>query len=179
MALESPRNFEIGDDGRPVGDARHTHRLRWVGDNEFGAYVRQLRRQRGWSTREAAPAFGKSQAFVSKLENTVRSKPPSLELLKLVAEVFECDLRDVLHEAGFRFDVLVERDFDAGVADVFDRLMRDPRFGPRGFKAEQADFYAPRMKRQVVDLVLNVWRATLDDDFDLEEWLDAELGGEG
>lgn len=173
MALESPLEFDIGDDGRPVGESRETRPMRWVGDDGFGAYLKELRERAGWTTRQAAPKFDISQAYLSKMENAVRKRPPSLEWLKRVAEVYGCDLREVLHEAGFRFDVPADVDFDLHLDAIFAALMTHRRYRPKELEGRDLQFYSPRMKRQIVDLVLNVWRSASEgDDFDLEQLLE-------
>lgn len=76
--------------------------LPWDAAAPFGAYLRRIRVERGWTSRGAADLLGCSQAYVSALENKPRHRPPTIELLQRIARGYGLDIRDVLREAGFR-----------------------------------------------------------------------------
>jgi transcriptional regulator with XRE-family HTH domain len=138
---------------------------------DFGGYLKRIREQKKWTTRDAAAKLDVSQAYVSKLENQARDSPPRRELLERIADVYGLDLRQVMHEAGYRFTVPPALEIRLAVDESFHALVNHPRFRPTGFEPEHERYYAPKIKQQMVDLALKVARAIREDDFDLETWL--------
>lgn len=169
MALRSPRDLGLPEPGQSV--TQHDVPLFWDRDADFGAYLKGVRERKGWTTREAAAKFGVSQAYISKLENQPRKQAPGADLLHRVAEVFGVDVREVMHEAGYRFDIPRSLELKVSVDDAFRRVLNDPRFRPSGFQPDDERFFAPVVKQQIVDLVLNVARAAREDGVDVEAWL--------
>jgi transcriptional regulator with XRE-family HTH domain len=176
MALRSPKELEL-----PTPDAAKTEHevaVFWDRTAEFGAYLKGIRERKGWTTRAAAEHFGFSQAYVTKLENAERKRAPGTDLIQRLADGYGLDVREVMHEAGFRYDIPPSLELKVGVDEAFRRLLNDPRFRPAGFHADQEQYLAPLVKQQFVDLALNVARVVREEGFDLDAWLRKAGGAE-
>ncbi|MBK7756607.1 MAG: transcriptional regulator [Deltaproteobacteria bacterium] len=167
--MRSPKDLGLKEPG--VSTISHQVAVFWDKAAEFGTYLRSVRERKGWTTREAAAQFGVSQAYISKLENQPRKQAPGEDLIHRVAEVYGLDVREVMHEAGYRFDIPRSLELQVSVDEAFRRLLNDPRFRPSGFQPDDERFFAPIVKQQIVDLVLNVARAAREDGVDVEAWL--------
>ena len=80
----------------PEGD------MPWDATAPFGAYLRRIRTERGWTAREVSDKLKCSRAYVSALESRSRRRPPTMELLQRISHGYGLDIQDVLREAGFR-----------------------------------------------------------------------------
>ena len=169
MGLRSPKDLGLKEPGPPL--TRHDVPVFWDRDSDFGGYLKTVRERKGWTTRDAAARFGVSQAYISKLENQVRKQAPGEDLIGRVAEVYGLDVREVMHEAGYRFDIPRSLELKVSVDEAFRRLLNEPRFRPAGFQPDDERFFAPIVKQQIVDLALNVARAVGEEGLDLEAWL--------
>jgi transcriptional regulator with XRE-family HTH domain len=170
MALRSPK--DVGRDPDEVVEGTpHVAGVYWDPTADFGAWLRTVRERKGWTTREAAKHFGVSQAYVSKLENQERKQAPGEDVLRRIAGVYGVDLREVMHEAGIRFEIPPSLELNLQVDDAFLRLLSDPRFRPGGFEPDHHRYFSPVVKQQILDLALNVARAVQEEGIDLEAWL--------
>lgn len=176
MALRSPKDLQ--DKPAPGADlTAHDVHIFWDSASNFGAYLKAVRERRQWTTRQAAAKFGVSQAYISKLENQERKQAPGEALVRRVADVYGLDFREVMHEAGYRFDIPPSLELKITVDQAFRKLVEDPRFRPSGYHPDEERFLAPIVRQQMVDLALNVARVVREQDFDLDAWL-REGGGE-
>src|SRR5579864_4485349 len=99
-------------------------------DNEerkrFGAYLRSLRNQRGLSQREVNALANVSSAYLTQVENGQRN-PPSAEVLKRLAQVYQVKPEDLMREAGYLAGCL-----SSVPSEVIERAFRfvcdDPEF---------------------------------------------------
>lgn len=90
-------------------------RLLWGPLDTFGPWLRMARERGGEMTlTTAAKELAVSPAYLSKLETVGTAKAPALGLLVRVAEVYRYDIRLVLHNAGYVFEV------DPGAAKLLD-----------------------------------------------------------
>lgn len=176
MSLRSPK--DLGVRNPDVSVTKHEVAVFWDASAPFGAFLKAIRERKGWTTRRAAEAFGVSQAYITKLENTDRKRAPNSDLLHKIADVYGLDVREVMHEAGYRYDIPPSLDLKVAVDEAFRRLLNDPRFRPAGFHPDEERYLAPLVKQQFIDLALNVARVVRDQDFDLEGWLRATGGDE-
>lgn len=170
MALRSPKDFGVGPDDT-AEPTPHVAGVYWDRTADFGAFLKEVRRRKGWTTRDAAKEFGVSQAYITKLENQERKQAPGEEVLRRIAEVYGLDLREVMHEAGIRFEIPPSLELKLHVDDAFVRLLSDPRFRPGGFEPDHHRYFSPVVKQQILDLALNVARAVQEEGLDLEAWL--------
>lgn len=166
MPLRSPKELGLKKPG--AHGAEHEVAVFWDNAADFGGYLKSVRERKGWTTRAAADQFGVSQAYITKLENTDRKRAPGTDLIHKIADVYGLDVREVMHEAGFRYDIPPSLDRRVGVDAAFRKLLNDPRFRPSGFHPDEEQFLAPLVRQQFVDLKLNVARVVRSKDFDLE-----------
>jgi transcriptional regulator with XRE-family HTH domain len=148
----------------------------WDSSAQFGAYLRRIRIERGWTSREAGDKLGFSQAYVSALENKSRKQPPGMELIHTIVDGYGLDLQEVLREAGFRFPVPPSVDLELIIDEAFDRLMAEEKVRPPTYETQQARFLSSFAKQQILDLVLKVARAAKEG-FDVEALLRGGTGG--
>ena len=89
-------------------------RLAWVGykvfhkqetvgismsDEKFGAFIRARREAKEIGLREMAKMIGVSPTYMSKVERDEFS-PPAEDKVRLIAEVIDCDVDELLARAG-------------------------------------------------------------------------------
>lgn len=176
MAVRSPK--DLGLKAPRSKTTEHEVPLLWDREADFGRYLKAVRNRKGWTTRRAADEFGVSQAYITKLENADRKRPPGTEILGKVADIYGLDFREVMHEAGYRYDIPPSLDLKVAVDEAFRKLLTDPRFRPAGYHPDEEQFLSPLVKQQFVDLALNVARVVREQGLDLEAWLRADGGEE-
>ena len=60
--------------------------------------IKNLRKTKEWSLKETAKLLGISESFLSQIENNKRK--PSLELIKAIANLFECNADEIAISVG-------------------------------------------------------------------------------
>ncbi|TNE87272.1 MAG: XRE family transcriptional regulator [Deltaproteobacteria bacterium] len=78
----------------------------------FGTWLREVRERRGLTLAAAAKGLGVSPPYLAKVERQGTAKAPDLALIWHLAETYRLDVREVLFEAGFAFEI------DPGVVEV-------------------------------------------------------------
>ena len=169
MTLRSPSDMGRKEPGVPTTAHRVT--AYWDQTADFGAYLKEVRNRKGLTTRQAAEAFGVSQAYITKLENHQRKQPPGEALIRRVSDVYGLDFREVMDRAGYRLDIPRSLELKMDIDNAFRRLMGDLRFRPSGHQPDDERFYSAVVKQHIVDLALNVARIVRDENLDLEDWL--------
>jgi transcriptional regulator with XRE-family HTH domain len=89
----------------------------------FGALLRSLRRDRGWSIAELAAKIPMSASNVSRLELGDQS-PPAAEQIESIAAVLGSDPSELLHAAG---RTAGRQSFEEAVLKKLDDIGRDVR----------------------------------------------------
>jgi transcriptional regulator with XRE-family HTH domain len=102
----------------PTGnrDKRHKGRA-----GAFGALLRSLRRDRGWSLAELAVKIPMSASNLSRLELGNQS-PPATEQIESIAAVLGADASELLHAAG---RTAGRQSFEEKVLERLDAIGRD------------------------------------------------------
>ena len=132
----------------PVGVAAVT----WEARASFGPYLRGLRDAARLSLRAASENMAVSFSYLSKLETGERSSPPTLKVLQRIANVYGRDLREIMHEAGFRFETPAEIDAMEESLDArFLRLVTHPALRPMRMDAVVLELIPPLVKRQWIE----------------------------
>jgi transcriptional regulator with XRE-family HTH domain len=133
---------------RPVDFAAVT----WESRVTFGPYLRALRVAARLSLRAASQDLGVSFSYLAKLETGEKPTPPSLKVLGRMAHVYGRDLRELMHEAGFRFETSPEVDALEESLDVrFLRLVDHPALRPMRMDPVVAELIPPLVKRQWIE----------------------------
>lgn len=88
-----------------------------------GAFIKELRRERGWTQEQMAQAFGVSRRTVSRWETG--SNLPELDLLMEMADFFKVDLRELLD--GERKAAKMEKELEETVWKVADYSSEEKR----------------------------------------------------
>jgi transcriptional regulator with XRE-family HTH domain len=172
LAIKSPRDVDLDEHGLPVGGARVP--AFWDEGSDFSGYLRMLREDRGWTTRRVAEKMNVSQAYVSKIENIDRKRPPNMDLVRKISDVYGVDLADVMHYAGYRFDVPKSVEQKINIKKAFKRIMNDERFKPPGFPIDDSRYLSHFVQSILVDVAISVAREVRDHGFPFEAWLQEE-----
>lgn len=91
---------------------------------DFGDYFRRLRRSRGYrSQKELAEKTGFSQASISRIENG--EQIPTVESLKIYAEIFQVPLSELLKKANIKEVILEHQNGDTTVKYQKEKMKND------------------------------------------------------
>lgn len=93
----------------------------------FGPYVRRLRKEKGLTLKQVEKAAKVSNAYVSQVERGKRN-PPHPDILKRLAKVYEVAQRDLLVAAGYLEEDTKERLEREQVEKAYRHLITDPRY---------------------------------------------------
>ena len=133
---------------RPAGFAAVT----WEARTTFGPYLRGLRDAARLSLRAASARIGVSFSYLAKMETGERPSPPTIKVLDRMALVYGRDLREIMHEAGFRFETPDELLALAESVDArFLRLVTHPDLRPMRMDAVVIEMIPPLVKRQWIE----------------------------
>lgn len=159
MAARSPHELGFTPPAPPdLIPGRGEAAVLWDPDSRFDLYLRRVRTEAGWTVRQAAARFGFAYSYLARLETTPRSRAPNLSLVQQVAEVYRRDFREVLAEAGYRFETSPEVDFREDVDRMFERLVGYPGLRPYALPPEATDYYGRRQKNQLIDFAVKLER---------------------
>jgi transcriptional regulator with XRE-family HTH domain len=126
--------------------------LTWEARASFGPYLRGLRDASRLSLRAASETMGVSFSYLAKLETGEKPTPPTLKVLQRIANVYGRDLREMMHEAGFRFETSAEMDAVLDSLDArFLRLVTHPALRPMRMDAVVLELIPPLVKRQWIE----------------------------
>lgn len=93
----------------------------------FGEYLRTLRREKKLSLREAGRLSGVSSSYLGLIERGQRPVPGA-EVLKKLAPIYDVPIRDLLNAAGYLKDEKVSLSEEEEVELAFKYVMSDPRY---------------------------------------------------
>ena len=162
MPTRSPTEIILKNappDAQPVGVAAVT----WESRASFGPYLRGLRDAARLSVRAASEQTGVSFSYIAKLETGERPTPPTLKVLQRLADVYGRDLRELMHEAGFRFETPAEVDAKEESVDArFLRLVTHPALRPMRMDAVVMELIPPLVKRQWIEFARKLETHLLD-----------------
>jgi transcriptional regulator with XRE-family HTH domain len=126
--------------------------INWEARASFGPYLRALRDGTRMSLRAASDQIGVSFSYLAKMETGERSSPPTLKVLQRMARVYGRDLREVMHEAGFRFETPPGADaLDENLDERFLRLVTHPALRPMRMDPAVIEMIPPLVKRQWIE----------------------------
>ena len=137
--------------------------LTWEARASFGPYLRGLREAARLSLRAASESMGVSFSYLAKLETGEKPTPPTLKVLQRIANVYGRDLRELMHEAGFRFETPAEMDaMVEGLDARFLRLVTHPDLRPMRMDAVVLELIPPLVKRQWIEFARKLEMYLLD-----------------
>lgn len=169
MATRSPtelllRNVPPSAEG-PVGFAEVT----WEARASFGPYLRGLRDAARLSLRAASDKAGVSFSYLAKMETGEKTRPPSITVLQRLARFYGRDLREVMHEAGFRFEMPPEVEARIESLDAqFLRLVTHPELRPMRMDAVVVEMIPPLVKRQWIEFARKLEKHLLGSSEDVD-----------
>jgi len=104
------------------------------------------------SLRAASDRIGVSFSYLSKMETGERQSPPTIKVLDRMAQVHGRDLREIMHEAGFRFETPAELQSLTESLDArFLRLVTHADLRPMRMDAVVIELIPPLVKRQWIE----------------------------
>lgn len=137
--------------------------LTWEARASFGPYLRGLRDAARLSLRAASETMGVSFSYLAKLETGEKPTPPTLKVLQRIANVYGRDLREMMHEAGFRFETPAEMEAMVESLDArFLRLVTHPDLRPMRMDAVVLELIPPLVKRQWIEFARKLETYLLD-----------------
>lgn len=135
----------------------------WDARASFGPYLRALRDAARLSLRAASEQIGVSFSYLAKLETGERSSPPTLKVLQRIARAYGRDLREIMHEAGFRFETPRD-ELDEKLDERFLRLVTHPKLRPMRMDPGVIEMIPPLLKRQWIEFARKLEKHLLDSD---------------
>ncbi len=151
MSTRSPTEIILKNPppgSQPVGVVAVT----WEARVSFGPYLRGLRDAARLSLRAASESMAVSFSYLAKLETGEKATPPTLKVLQRIANVYGRDLREMMHEAGFRFETSSEIDaLEESLDARFLRLVTHPALRPMRMDAVVLELIPPLVKRQWIE----------------------------
>lgn len=94
---------------------------------DFGEYIKSLRREHGLSLRDVGAKASISSSYLAQIEHG-RRRPPGPELLKRLAPVYDVPVRDLLKAAGYLKEAGPNLGEEEEVELAFRYVMNDPRY---------------------------------------------------
>lgn len=171
MPTRSPTEIILKNappDAPPSGVAAIT----WEKRASFGPYLRGLRDAARLSVRAASEQIGVSFSYIAKLETGERPSPPTLKVLQRIANVYGRDLRELMHEAGFRFETPDEIDaMDESLDARFLRLVTHSELRPMRMDALVIEMIPPLVKRQWIEFARKLEMYLLDSSEEVDDIL--------
>jgi HTH-type transcriptional regulator, competence development regulator len=94
---------------------------------QFGSYLRRLRKEKGLTLKQVEKAAKVSNAYMSLVERG-RRNPPHPDILRRLAKVYEVSQRELLVAAGYLEDDPSERLERAKVEQAYQHVINDPTY---------------------------------------------------
>jgi transcriptional regulator with XRE-family HTH domain len=168
MATRSPTELLLKN-APPSAEPAGVAALMWEARASFGPYLRGLRDAARLSLRAAAEEMGVSFSYLSKLETGEKPTPPSLKVLQRMARLYGRDLRELMHEAGFRFETSPELDaLEESLDARFLRLVTHPELRPMRMDAVVIEMIPPLVKRQWIEFARKLDKYLLGDSVEVD-----------
>lgn len=154
----------------PSAGAGGVAAITWESRASFGPYLRGLRDAARLSLRAASEEMGVSFSYLAKIETGERSSPPTLKVLQRMARVYGRDLRELMHEAGFRFETPADS-VDENIDRQFERLVTYPALRPMLMEPGVIDMVPRKLKRQWVEFARKLEKHFLESDVEVNDIL--------
>ncbi len=152
MPTRSPTELVLKNAPPDVPGRTGVAAITWEARPSFGPYLRAMRESAQLSLRAAAAAIGVSFSYLAKMETGERPNPPTLKVLQRMGRVYGRDLRELMHEAGFRFETPSEIDtLDDRLDARFARLVTHPLLRPMRMDPVVIELIPPLVKRQWIE----------------------------
>jgi len=93
----------------------------------FGSYMRRLRKTRGLTLKQVETHAKVSNAYISQIERGLR-RPPHPDILKRLAKTYDVEHRELLVVAGYLEEDSAEAAARRRLEKAFDHVQNDPSF---------------------------------------------------
>ncbi len=144
---------------------------------KLGWYIRHLRTKRKLSIRDVCKGSGLSTGYMSQIETKETDRPPSMRVIKQLAEYFGIGTDTLLLISGIQ-QIDGPKDGEVGTLSTdekFSRMVLHECLQPEGLESNQLKWLAPEWKRLWVEHSRNLVRAIQAGE-ELPEWLTADDG---
>jgi len=94
---------------------------------QFGSYLRRLRKEKGLTLKQVEKAARVSNAYISLVERG-RRNPPHPDILQRLAKVYDVSQRDLLVAASYLEDDPSERMERTRIEQAYQHVIRDPNY---------------------------------------------------
>lgn len=93
----------------------------------FGAYMRQLRKSQGLTLKQVETQAKVSNAYISQIERGLRN-PPHPDILKRLAKAYDVQHRELLVAAGYLEEDSAETARRRQIEKAYEHARTDPKF---------------------------------------------------
>ena len=155
--LDSDEGHEDEESLQYLGEATFL----WSFNAEFPEYLRELRNRAGLSLRKAAKAIGVSYVYLSRLETGGSARPPDMDKLFRMAEVYGVDRRRMLNAAGLKLEVPDEVQTELQLRRRFSTMIMDDALRPTTLDENTLHYIPDRVKLQWIEFAHRL--ATMED----------------
>lgn len=93
----------------------------------FGSYMRRLRKDRGLTLKQVETQAKVSNAYISQIERGLRN-PPQPDILRRIAKTYDVPHRELLIAAGHLEEDSAETAKRRGIEEAFKHVITDPEF---------------------------------------------------
>ena len=93
----------------------------------FGSYMRRLRKERGLTLKQVETHAKVSNAYISQIERGLRN-PPQPDILKRLAKTYDVPHRELLIAAGHLEEDSAETAKRRQIEEAFKHVITDPEF---------------------------------------------------
>jgi transcriptional regulator with XRE-family HTH domain len=93
----------------------------------FGSYVRRLRKSRGLTLKQVEAQARVSNAYISQIERGLRN-PPHPDILNRLAKAYDVPHRDLLVVAGYLEEDSAETAKRRQIEEAYKHVITDPTF---------------------------------------------------
>jgi transcriptional regulator with XRE-family HTH domain len=93
----------------------------------FGTYMRRLRKARGLTLKQVEAKAKVSNAYISQIERGLR-KPPHPNILKRLAETYDVEHLELLVEAGYLQEDSAAVAKRRQIEEAYEHVLTDPTF---------------------------------------------------
>jgi transcriptional regulator with XRE-family HTH domain len=95
--------------------------------DKFGAYLRQLRKQKGLTLKQVEKLARVSNSFLSQVERGIRN-PPHPDILNRLAGAYGISAHDLLNAAGYIKQESPEKQIRERIERAYEHVVTDPKY---------------------------------------------------
>lgn len=148
----------------------------WRFSEDFGPWIRERRTRHGLPLRIAADEIKTSFTKLQKMETNGRVRPPSIEMLLRLANLYGLDPDEMLLRAGFKMEVPEDLRDAMRCDDTFEVLTLHPALRPNCMDERWTEAFSRVQKAQWIQFARKLDAHVRGGGASVDELVEAELG---